>query len=305
MIESLGDCVPTKFDHQVAGHTNEMVRRFGPHCIIKPQNKVDLFRREVKFYEEIFNNPETTPKFFAKFYGLVDVEDENSGEVDGVIPKRPCIILQDMTLSYSQPSMIDIKIGRQTFEPSASTAKVERELRKYPHQNSIGFRITGMKVWNSTDQSYFSVDKWFGRSLEPSQVPLGLAAYFYDGVSFKTRVMEDTIKQLRKVLEWMEQQKRYKFFCSSILIVYDSNHNQNIGEVPNEYDEFCCRVNMIDFAHVCVNKEDEIEVDEGYIFGISSLISHIQSLIDISSDGESCNDFVNGMRSFLQSWPSK
>jgi 1D-myo-inositol-tetrakisphosphate 5-kinase/inositol-polyphosphate multikinase len=301
---SLENCFPSKFDYQVAGHTNEMVRRFGPHCIIKPQNKPDLFAREVQFYQEIFEGVQPAPSFFPHFYGLVEVEDEfNDKESHGIIRKRPCIILQDMTLSYLQPSMIDIKIGRQTYEPTASTAKVERELRKYPYQNDIGFRITGMKVWNCSEKNYFFVDKWFGRSLLPVHVPLGLAAYFFDGVSFRVQVMRDTIKQLRKVLQWMGEQKRYKFFCSSILVVYDSEESDE----PKRSDEkqLSCRVSMIDFAHVCVNSSDSVDVDEGYIFGVSNLIGYVEYLVTISEQPEQCRAFINDMRQLLLSWTQK
>jgi 1D-myo-inositol-tetrakisphosphate 5-kinase/inositol-polyphosphate multikinase len=288
----------------VAGHTNEMVRRLGPNCIIKPQNKPDLFAREVQFYQEIFDGLHPAPTFFPHFYGLVEVEDEfNEEAIHGVVKKRPCIILQDMTLSYLQPSMVDIKIGRQTYEPTASSAKVERELRKYPYQNDIGFRITGMKVWNCTEKNYFMVDKWFGRSLLPVQVPLGLAAYFFDGVSFRVKVMRDALKQLRKILKWMEEQKRYKFFCSSILVVYDSEENEELDGSIEE--QLSCRVSMIDFAHVCINSSDSVDVDEGYIFGVSNLIGYIEYLIAISEQPEQCNSFIADMRQMLLSWTQK
>lgn len=303
MQSSLMGCKPSKFEHQVAGHTTKMVRRYGEECVIKPQIKVDLFAREVQFYEEVFRESAEVapPAFFPRFYGLVEVEEEQTDETaESAVISRPYIILQDMTLSYSQPSMIDIKMGRQTFEPTASTAKVERELRKYPYQKDIGFRITGMKSWNCSDKQYFTVDKWFGRSLEPVQVPFGLAAFFFTGDSFRVRAMQDAITQLRGILQWMEQQKRYKFFCSSILIVYDSDNNGESTPVGEE--ELTCRVSMIDFAHVCINSPDVEEVDEGYIFGILSLISHIQSVIDISARELDCKNFMDDMKQFLSSW---
>lgn len=299
--ESIDNFLPTKFDYQVAGHTNEMVRRYGPHCIIKPQNKPDLFARELAFYRNIFVEGKQAPSFFPHFYGVVEVEDEfNDDLANGVIRKRPCIVLQDMTLSYTQPSMIDIKIGRQTYEPTASAAKIERELRKYPYQKDIGFRITGMKVWNCIDKNYFMVDKWFGRSLLPVQVQLGLAAYFFDGNSFRVRVMQDTITQLQRVLRWMEEQKQYKFFCSSILVVYDSECSDVDTAPSEEQQELSCRVSMIDFAHVCLNSPDCMEIDEGYIFGISNLVSIIQSLIDLSQGD--AKEFLDDMRQLLSCW---
>lgn len=304
MIETLESCKASKFEHQVAGHTSKMVRRYGERCIIKPQIKPDLFQREVQFYEEIFKSRKSAPAFIPRYHGLVEVEEEEAG-TESITPlsKRPYIILEDFTLNYVQPSMIDIKIGQQTFEPTASKEKIARELKKYPHQQDIGFRITGMKVWDSTFRQYRSFDKWFGRSLEPSHVIFGLAYYFFNGETFNIRVLEDSIRSLQNIVSWMQSQTRYKFFCSSILVVYDSDR-----QTPNSTEEVlasestpACRVGMIDFAHVCINDPDVTEIDEGYIFGVTNLITNLQFILDLVNT-DPCADFVREMQLFIAQW---
>lgn len=53
--------------------------------------------------------------------------------------------LEDVTAAFRCPCVIDLKIGAQTWEPSASAAKMAHERQKYPHGHKIGFRILGMK----------------------------------------------------------------------------------------------------------------------------------------------------------------
>jgi 1D-myo-inositol-tetrakisphosphate 5-kinase/inositol-polyphosphate multikinase len=302
------------FPHQIAGHTNEMVRRYGDKYIIKPQNKPDLFAREVSFYEEVFFGTEVAAQpFVPQFFGLVEVSDENHNDVEGSDCsldseiKRPCIILEDFTLHYEHPSLIDIKMGRQTFEPTASQAKVARELRKYPYQADIGFRITGLKVWNAESSDYSSYDKWFGRSLLPEQVIYGLAFFYHNGVQFKVRAINESLRRLNEILEWMKTQIRYKFFCSSILIVYgngsDYDETTTDSIINPEYTSTTsysgCRVGMIDFAHVCVNSPEVIEVDEGYIHGLKSLIHNLTVIRNLSENPREETEFVSRMREMM------
>lgn len=299
------------FPHQIAGHTNEMVRRFGDKYIIKPRNKPDLFAREVAFYEEIFNGAEIAARSFVpQFFGLVEVSDDNHNDVEGSDCsadsefKRPCIVLEDFTLHYEHPSLIDIKMGRQTFEPTASQAKVAREIRKYPYQFDIGFRITGLKVWNAESSDYLSFDKWFGRSLLPEQVLYGLAFFYHNGLQFKTRAIDESLRRLNEILDWMKTQIRYKFFCSSILIVYDNGTASSDAPAfentinPEYTDSLCsdCRVGMIDFAHVCVNSPEITEVDEGYIHGLKSLIRNLTFIRSLSDNPRETQEFVVKMR---------
>lgn len=305
----------TDFYHQVAGHTNEKVRRYRDKYILKPQNKVDLFRREVNFYEDIFSQRvcQHQTRFLAKYHGVVDVETErlDSSEEDYSPSKGglPHLILDDMTIGYNRPCMVDIKMGRQTFEPTASKEKKEREIKKYCFQSEIGFRITGLKVWDDQAQAYHYLDKKFGRSVQPDQVLGALAFYFFDGTTFRVDVMKSLVTRLKDMLTWMKCQNRYKFFCSSILIVYDGNHVQVVDSVSERDAEQSksgkaletCRASMIDFAHVVPNKDNVQEVDEGYVYGLESLISKISTIVDMVTheDPQEVAAFVDAMSNII------
>lgn len=265
-----------EFFHQIAGHTNEKVRRYRENCILKPRIKVDLFDREVKFYEDIFGSNVTEQiEFLAKYFGVVYLLNENNNNKDSVT-LLPHIVLSDLTLGYRNPCVIDIKMGRQTFEPTASREKKDREIKKYPHQHEIGFRITGLKVWDEKVNMYHYKNKAFGRSIIPEQVVQALAFFFQNGIEIRTDVISGLIPRLKGLLKWMKVQNRYKFYCSSILVVYDGSKNY-----ADETD--ICRFAMIDFAHVIASDE----VDHDYVYGLENLIAKLQVILDITNSNDS------------------
>lgn len=207
------------FNHQVAGHSTQVMLRH-KDMILKPLNKLNLFLREVKFYEAMASNSPHSAhfphQFIARYHGVI--LGENS------LGKRtPYLALEDVSKKYKTPCMIDIKMGRETFEPTAPLDKVMRERIKYKYQEKIGFRICGFKVYDSLAQVYQSVGKKFGRSLTPELVEPGLAAFFHNGLGhFRLDVLEQLVQKLELLLQWLLQQNKWHFYCSSLLITYDA-----------------------------------------------------------------------------------
>eukprot|EP01039_Chlorochromonas_danica_P010998 gene10998-12245_t len=225
------------FDHQIAGHVSEKVRRYRQHFILKPQVKKDLFTRETLFYEEIFSTQlqqqllleeegegeegegegekksetrrqkkiiEGLRECLPVFHGVVFIPNPTcpptttSTTTSFGIPTTnllPCLCLQDLTQGYTIPCLIDIKMGQQTYEPTASRDKINREQGKYPYQHTIGFRITGLKVWDHMKHCYHTLGKHFGRSLLPHEVIYGLAFFFNDGYSSSNTTTTTTVRK--------------------------------------------------------------------------------------------------------------
>lgn len=295
---------PTPFHHQVAGHTNEKLRRYKQRFILKPLNKPDLFAREVRVYRQLYDLYQNRKDWFAKFHGVEEFPDERRVSADGTCKEgktRPCIILEDLTLGFAKPCLIDIKMGKRTYEPTASIEKIAREKRKYPYQEEIGFRITGLKVWDSSQEDYHFYDKHFGRSLTPDCVATALALFFHNGLCFRPDVIEQVIEKLRSVLNWVQEQSYFQFYCSSILVVYDGDYNVNnlIGDANDRASPNLCNLAMIDFAHVLHNDhaDTDTDIDDGYAYGVSNLIAMLESLVQlIKDDGEKeLKEFVDRM----------
>ena len=56
------------------------------------------------------------------------------------------LILEDITNKFIHPCILDLKIGRRVWEDNAHPDKIKKELKKYPPQQNLGFRITAMRV---------------------------------------------------------------------------------------------------------------------------------------------------------------
>ena len=148
----------------------------------------------------------------------------SSSTIKEEIDELSYLVLEDISHSYSRDhiSIIDIKMGTQTYEPTASIEKIVKETSKFIHQRQLGFRISGMKVFNHRTKQYLIKDKFFGRSLEPSTVIYGLGLFFYNGYTLCKEIISDVIQQLNGLLVIMNEQVDYKFYCTSLLIIYNA-----------------------------------------------------------------------------------
>jgi len=207
------------FKHQVAGHSTQVLLKH-KDMVLKPMHKRNLFLREVSFYESMASDEPHSAhfprQFLARYHGVI-LGENSCGK------RTPYLALTDVSKKFRNPCIIDIKMGRETFEPTASLDKMMREKIKYKYQEKIGFRICGFKVYDSVAQIYQSVGKKFGRSLTPDLVEHGLAAFFHNGCHhFRIDVLEQLVQKLELLLQWFLKQNKWHFYCSSLLITYDA-----------------------------------------------------------------------------------
>ncbi|PIO75789.1 hypothetical protein TELCIR_02147 [Teladorsagia circumcincta] len=92
-----------------------------------------------------------------RFYGLTSVPIDKK-DVD-------FLILEDVTSTYSLPAILDVKMGRITYDPVASATKREKEKRKYPPQTVLGFRLLGYRM-HCKDGKIVVKDKEWGKSYD-------------------------------------------------------------------------------------------------------------------------------------------
>lgn len=95
------------------------------NTILKPihTRKSACGEREVHFYETVANSEDRDlvdlKELIPKYYGIKEVM--TNGE-----PIK-CIVLEDLTADFDEPCIMDIKIGRRTWDPEASYEKIARE----------------------------------------------------------------------------------------------------------------------------------------------------------------------------------
>ncbi|KAK8833209.1 hypothetical protein WA577_002823, partial [Blastocystis sp. JDR] len=229
------------------------------HCILKQLQDCGRGDREVAFYTTIAEKYPEFTQWIAGFHGVKEVEE------NGI--KGRFMALDDLTFGYNKPSVIDLKIGTKTWEEDAPKEKIERESKKYPLQRIIGFRLTGMRVYNAQTGDFDVYNKKFGYSQTEATLPSMFATFFSPiPEARRADVIRSVISQLQPILAWFSVPGRLQFICSSVLIVFDG-----AGEDPKPI------VRLVDFAHV--RQLDASSRDEGCIVGLQRIIKELQALL--------------------------
>ena len=89
---------------------------------------------------DIWGNHKNSPNTFHRNFNLI---------VKILISDHEFMVLTDMTSPYTRPAILDIKMGKRTYDPLADREKQEKEVSKYPALEIIGFRLLGYKVIRS------------------------------------------------------------------------------------------------------------------------------------------------------------
>lgn len=98
-----------------------MLREDG--TVLKPITKPLNGQTEIDFYEELEKTHEDAllelKEFVPKYYGTKTIT-VNDKEIK-------CIVLEDLTKNFQEPCIMDIKIGKRTWDPLASYEKIISE----------------------------------------------------------------------------------------------------------------------------------------------------------------------------------
>ena len=88
-------------------------------------------------------------------------------------------------------------------------------------------------------------------------------------------LIDQIVEKLQKISSWIDRQKHYKFYGSSILIAYNTLHlMKKINNIGNA--GVIVRVKMIDFTDAISNSENS--KDKNYADGLETLIEVFQNL---------------------------
>lgn len=176
-------------------------------------------------------------------------------------------------------------MGRVTWDPQATEKKRKREESKYPPLKNIGFQLLGCRI--AGELTAEKLDKQWGRGLCEDEI-LGGLDRFLSGAGSPERkelVKNKIVTKLEKILEWFLSQDQFRFYASSILVLYEGLCPHDIGsqassdsdeELRNEVGGPLVDLRMIDFAHVF--QAEPGRLDSNYIYGLENLIHAFKSL---------------------------
>jgi len=168
----------------------------------------------------------------------------------------------------TNPCIMDLKMGTQTFEPTAPAKKKMEQgaLDKYSTSELLGFRICGMRVYQPKTNDVKIRDKPWGMGVKSSCIDAALKEYIENGIRIRYEVYEQFLPQLEKIRNWFETQTSYHFYGSSILFIYDG-----ALEVPK------VNLRLVDFAHTNIMNTNTR--DDGYLKGVNTLYGCIDRIV--------------------------
>lgn len=254
-----------------------------PYVVSREQRILDswsLVRKEAKLLERLY-------RFVPQYFGMVrhHSASDTNGEVNEPVGKygisMDCyLLLNDITINFKKPCVIDLKMGLQTFEPDAPSQKKIREKAKYPNQSTFGFRVTGKRVYQPSNaragrDGFVFYPKDFGRSLATRQdlmeafvTYFGLESIEPSLLTIRLKAITNVLLKLRSLQHWFQNNTSFCFYSSSLLIAYegDTTLNETLDLV---------NVKMIDFGRV----RRQHGGDPGYLKGLLTITSLLEEIL--------------------------
>lgn len=149
--------------------------------ILKPILK-ESQRREIDFYERLraTDDPDLIElrSFVPRYKGCKKFTYNNY--------ENEYLILEDLTENMVEPCIMDVKIGRRTWDPLATEGKIASEKSKYALcRQEYAFCIPGFQVYRIPSGKLHKYGKEYGKKLHGAAVKDG-EEYIYLYVALET-----------------------------------------------------------------------------------------------------------------------
>lgn len=302
-----------QLENQVAGHTAAqgclglLKTSNNDGTILKPTGKVLCGIREIAFYERLKDAQE---KPIQHNVDAVDATTASFELLNRIVPRyyghpkltiggkeMEFIQLEDLTHGFEQPCIMDVKIGRRTWDPLATPEKRKAEESKYKAcRQRFGLCIPGFQVFSHRcGGQLIRHGKDYGKKLTEVNIRDAFLLFLNaseDG-KLQRKLIESFLQELILVESWARKQTAFRLYSSSVLLLYDASRlesnvleNRSVKGLNSNHMEDALgmqsnwvKARIIDFAHAFPAEEGTDSVDDNYLQGIESLVGFFRQFL--------------------------
>jgi inositol-hexakisphosphate kinase len=133
-----------------------------------------------------------------------------------------------------------------------------------------------MQVYHTKSGVFKCHNKYYGRTLTVEGLKQEVCQFWDNGITFRFDLLLPCLAKLKALREIILKMNSYRFYSSSLLVIYDGDDSSSSVDVR-----------MIDFEHSTRagfrTDPSHDGVDQGYIMGLNSLIEILTDLHSHSS----------------------
>ncbi|KAJ2786220.1 inositol polyphosphate kinase kcs1 [Coemansia javaensis] len=146
------------------------------------------------------------------------------------------ILMADLTAAMRRPCILDLKMGTRQHGVDAPAKKVVSQTIKCAATTSkeLGVRMCGLQVYKADRNRYLFQDKYYGRSLNKFTFQRSLIEFLDNGERVVACMIPPLLARLRSLYRTVEQMHGFRFFGSSLLLVYDGHAATRAAEEEDQ-----------------------------------------------------------------------